>query len=154
MRTAKPITSGPSAASSPRVNLPWCARVAGMSYQSRAARSYPASSYASPARSWKNVELFLKWWAPIWAMVTTAGVVVLALMQKTYAKRDDIVALNTRVESLQSLLKNLPTQSELHSLQLEVSELRGDLKVFSPQIQTLQKFQDMLIENEVEKSKK
>ena len=100
------------------------------------------------------MELFLKWWAPIWAMVTTAGVVVLALMQKTYAKRDDIVALNTRVESLQSLLKNLPTQSELHSLQLEVSELRGDLKVFSPQIQTLQKFQDMLIENEVEKSKK
>lgn len=99
------------------------------------------------------MELLLKYWAPIWATLTTLGLLTLALMHKTYAKREEVEALTAQVSMLQGRLDELPTRVELHQLHLEISELRGDIKAIQPQLQGARHLADLLLQNELKEQK-
>ena len=63
-------------------------------------------------------------WAPLWAVVTTLAMLVLALMSKTYASRDDVQLLTGRVDRVEEKLDDLPTKTDLHQLALQMASLR------------------------------
>ena len=46
-------------------------------------------------------------------------------------------------------IEDLPSERELHRLQLEISDLRGELRAVSPQLVQLRSLADLLLENEL-----
>ncbi|WP_036845628.1 DUF2730 family protein [Photorhabdus khanii] len=88
-------------------------------------------------------------WAIMWAAVTVTFNVVLVLLSKTYAKRDDVELLKMQVRQLEGSLSSLPNQKELHALQLEMANLRGDLKAALPELRQLRHLSDLLLQNEL-----
>lgn len=99
------------------------------------------------------MELIAKYWAPIWALLTTAGLVIMALLTKTYAKREAVESLKSEVVRLEQRLDDLPSERELHALQLEISELRGDLREIKPELRQVNRLSDLLLENELKEGK-
>lgn len=95
------------------------------------------------------MEFVAKFWAPIWAVLTTIAVGVMAWLSRTYAKRDDLLDVKRDVEQIQERLQSLPSESDLHRLQLEISELRGDLREVRPELKQLRRLWDLLLENEL-----
>ncbi|ETS31950.1 hypothetical protein BB987_20320 [Photorhabdus temperata] len=85
----------------------------------------------------------------MWAAVTVTFNVVLVLLSKTYAKRDDVELLKMQVRQLEGSLSSLPNQKELHALQLEMANLRGDLKAALPELRQLRHLSDLLLQNEL-----
>ncbi|AXG42212.1 MULTISPECIES: DUF2730 family protein [Photorhabdus] len=88
-------------------------------------------------------------WSMVWAAVTVTFNVVLVLLSKTYAKRDDVELLKMQVRQLEGSLSTLPNQKELHALQLEMANLRGDLKAALPELRQLRHMSDLLLQNEL-----
>ncbi|MBS9438981.1 DUF2730 family protein [Photorhabdus noenieputensis] len=88
-------------------------------------------------------------WSMVWAAVTVTFNVVLVLLSKTYAKRDDVELLKVQVRQLEGSLSTLPNQKELHALQLEMANLRGDLKAALPELRQLRHMSDLLLQNEL-----
>lgn len=99
------------------------------------------------------MELIAKYWAPIWALLTTAGLVIMALLAKTYAKREAVESLKNEIIRLDQRLDDLPSERELHALQLEISELRGDLRELKPELRQVKRLSDLLLENELKEGK-
>ncbi|WP_036769193.1 DUF2730 family protein [Photorhabdus australis] len=85
----------------------------------------------------------------VWAAVTVTFNVALVLLSKTYAKRDDVELLKVQVRQLEGSLSTLPNQKELHALQLEMANLRGDLKAALPELRQLRHLSDLLLQNEL-----
>ncbi|MCT8348298.1 DUF2730 domain-containing protein [Photorhabdus temperata] len=88
-------------------------------------------------------------WSMVWAAVTVTFNVALVLLSKTYAKRDDVELLKMQVRQLEGSLSTLPNQKELHALQLEMANLRGDLKAALPELRQLRHMSDLLLQNEL-----
>lgn len=88
-------------------------------------------------------------WSIVWAAVTVTFNVALVLLSKTYAKRDDVELLKMQVRQLEGSLSTLPNQKELHALQLEMANLRGDLKAALPELRQLRHMSDLLLQNEL-----
>ncbi|MDC9620125.1 DUF2730 family protein [Xenorhabdus sp. XENO-7] len=88
-------------------------------------------------------------WAMVWAAATTAFNVILVLLSKTYAKRDEVDVLKIQVRQLETSLSTLPNRQELHALQLEIAHLRGDLKAALPELRQLRHMSDLLLQNEL-----
>jgi len=88
------------------------------------------------------------------ALITLAWTGLLSFvvfyLRSTYAKRDDHIALENKVKLIES---NMPDINEFHALRLEISELRGDIKGIEPDLLTVKKLADMLLENELLNSK-
>nr|WP_265178587.1 DUF2730 domain-containing protein [Aeromonas salmonicida] len=80
--------------------------------------------------------------------------VVIILLSKTYAKREDLTALVARVQRVEQALIDLPSERELHKLQLEISELRGELREVKPELRQARRLADMLLENELAAAQK
>ena len=95
------------------------------------------------------MEFIAKFWAPIWAIVTTIAVGAMAWLSRTYAHRDDLLDVKRDVEQIQERLDRLPSDTDLHMLKLEISELRGDLKEVRPELRQLRRLSDLLLENEL-----
>ncbi|EOS9411723.1 DUF2730 family protein [Yersinia enterocolitica] len=70
-------------------------------------------------------------------------------LAKTYVKREEIELLKIQIQSIQSSISALPSQKELHQLQLEISSLRGELLSLGPKLQQVQRISDLLLENEL-----
>lgn len=98
-------------------------------------------------------ELLAKYWAVIWSVLTTIGLVVMALLSKTYAKQESVITLQQKVDTLENSMSQLPTEKELHKLNLEISGLRGELRSFAPRLDQVQKLSDLLLENELKERK-
>lgn len=100
------------------------------------------------------MDWLVKYWAPIWAAITTVAIVVMALVGKTFVKRDEHTTLEQRVAAVEQTVEDLPSVDELHQLNLEISELRGDLKALQPQLQGVQRISNLLLENELNGGKR
>ena len=98
-------------------------------------------------------EILIKYWVPIWALITTIGLVIMALLSKTYAKRESVEVLRRELNTLETRLDELPTKTELHGLHLEIAGLRGELQSFSPRLERVQHLSDLLLENELKEKK-
>ena len=99
------------------------------------------------------MELIAKYWAPIWATITTVVVVIMALLTKTYAKRETVETLQSEITRLDNRLAALPSDREFHALQLEISELRGDLRELRPELTQVKHLSGLLLENELKERK-
>lgn len=95
------------------------------------------------------MEIVVKYWMVGWGVLTTIVMVIMALLSKTYAKKDDLTELERKVATLDSLITDLPTKSELHELHIEIANLRGELKALSPRLERVQHMSDLLLENEL-----
>lgn len=92
-------------------------------------------------------------WAIIWAIVTSVASLVLLLLSKTYAKRDEVEVMKQQLNQLEISLSTLPNRTELHNLQLEIASLRGDIKAVSPELRQLRNLSDLLLQNELKEKK-
>ncbi|WP_417595001.1 DUF2730 family protein [Oceanospirillum sp.] len=95
------------------------------------------------------MEWIAKYWAPLWALITTGGLVIMALLSKTYAKQEAVDEQARRIDHLEGRMDDQPTRKELHDLHLEIASLRGDLKELSPRLDRVQHMSDLLLENEL-----
>mgnify|MGYP000244385121 CR=1 FL=1 len=96
---------------------------------------------------------FTKYWAPFSGIVSLGALIVMALLGKTFAKKESVTRLQNDVDSMKEQLKNLPTKDELHKLHLDIANLRGDIQGISPQLSQVKKMSDLLLENELNKEK-
>ena len=94
-------------------------------------------------------EFIVKNWGPLYALASLVGLVVIILLSKTYAKREDLTGLTERVQRVAQVLTDLPSERELHKLQLEISELRGELREMKPDLRQNRRLAELLLENEL-----
>lgn len=88
-------------------------------------------------------------WPLIAAGVSLVSLIIQTLLVKTYAKREDVIGLATRLNTVEQKVADLPSERELHKLQLEISDLRGALQAVRPELAQLRRLSDLLLENEL-----
>ena len=88
-------------------------------------------------------------WTIIWALFMSAVSVIQILLAKTYVKREELDLMRQRVQGLENTIAVLPSQKDLHQLQLEMSNLRGELRELAPSIRQVSRISDLLLENEL-----
>jgi predicted nucleic acid-binding Zn-ribbon protein len=98
-------------------------------------------------------ELILKYWAPIWALLTTAAIIVMAFLAKTYAKKEDVQAVSKKVDHLESKLDSMPTQQQMTELLIELANTRGEMKELRARIQPVQHLSRLLLEQRLKDDK-
>ena len=89
------------------------------------------------------------YWPLIAAVVSLVTLVIQTLLIKTYAKREDVSALQNRMSAVEQKISGLPSEGDLHKLQLEISVLRGELREVRPELAQLRRLSDLLLENEL-----
>ena len=94
-------------------------------------------------------DFIVKNWGPLYALASLVGLIVIILLSKTYAKREDLTGLTERVQRVEQVLTDLPSERELHKLQLEISELRGELREMKPDLRQNRRLAELLLENEL-----
>lgn len=99
------------------------------------------------------LDIVKEYWSMIYAIVTCAVAIGLMLLSKTYAKRDDVELMKRQLNELEVSLATLPNRAELHSLQLEIASLRGDIKAVAPELRQLRHMSDLLLQNELKEKK-
>ncbi|WP_035604766.1 DUF2730 domain-containing protein [Edwardsiella tarda] len=88
-------------------------------------------------------------WAIIWALFMSGINLIQLLLAKTYAKREELEQVRNRLQGLENTIAVLPSQKDLHQLQLEMSNLRGELRELAPSIRQVSRISDLLLENEL-----
>lgn len=92
-------------------------------------------------------------WSMIWTIGSAIILFILGLLSRTYAKREEVETLKVRIAALEKSLTSLPNQKELHALQLDMANLRGDLKAALPELRNLRALSDLLLQNELKEKK-
>lgn len=98
-------------------------------------------------------DLLLKYWAPIWALFTTAAIIVMAFLAKTYAKKEDVYDIAKKVDHLEAKLDTMPTQQQMTELLIELANTRGEMKELRAQIQPVQHLSQLLLEQRLKDDK-
>ncbi len=93
------------------------------------------------------MDFIKEWWTVLWAMVLTVTGVIQVLLAKTYAKREELEAVTMAVDQLKAKVEALPSSDEMHALQLDISELRGDLKGLKEQLKPAQHLIQLMLED-------
>ncbi|MDA8488553.1 DUF2730 domain-containing protein [Kluyvera sp. Awk 3] len=88
-------------------------------------------------------------WAIIWALFMSGVNLIQLLLAKTYVKREELETVRNRLQGLENTIAVLPSQKDLHQLQLEMSNLRGELRELAPSIRQVSRISDLLLENEL-----
>ena len=63
--------------------------------------------------------------------------------------REELELVRNRLQGLENTIAVLPSQKDLHQLQLEMSNLRGELRELAPSIRQVSRISDLLLENEL-----
>ncbi|OUS51455.1 hypothetical protein BM607_009360 [Shewanella sp. SACH] len=100
------------------------------------------------------MEIWLKaYWPMVWAALSTAGVVILALLSKTYAKHEDLAKVEKKVDDLKVHVDSLPTQKQITELMLELANTRGEIKELRANIQPVEHLARLLLEQRLKDDK-
>jgi hypothetical protein len=106
------------------------------------------------------LDIIKTYWPIFLTCVSLISLVIQTLLVKTYAKREEVASLGSslggevavlgsRLMLVEKRIEDLPSERELHRLQLEISDLRGELRAVSPQLVQLRSLADLLLENEL-----
>lgn len=95
---------------------------------------------------------WLHLWKPIEFVLVAIGGFVLWALSQLFVRRTRVEQLEKRVSTLEQTVEKLPTSERLHRLELEISELSGELKAIAPKLNQVSKLADMLLENELKGS--
>ncbi|KKC64192.1 hypothetical protein WG82_08410 [Citrobacter amalonaticus] len=88
-------------------------------------------------------------WAIIWALFMSGMNLLHLLLAKTYARREEMEKVSGRLNILEKAVEGMPTRQELHNLQLDMSNLRGEIREFSGTLRQASRISDLLLENEL-----
>ncbi|MBB7037136.1 DUF2730 family protein, partial [Escherichia coli] len=66
-------------------------------------------------------------WPILWALLMTGINLLQLILAKTYVKREEFDLLRSRVSVMESQVHQLPDRDEFHRLQLDISNLRGEI---------------------------
>lgn len=94
-------------------------------------------------------EFVKTYWPVLIGLLSFASLVVQTLLAKTYAKRETVAAVEGRVAMVEQKIASLPSEGDLHRLQLDISDLRGELRAVRPELVQLRRLSDLLLENEL-----
>ena len=86
-------------------------------------------------------------WAVIWAGLMSGINIIHLLLVKTYARREEMEKVNSRMSALEKAIDGMPSRQELHQLQLDMSNLRGEIREFSGMLRQATRISDLLLEN-------
>ncbi|EMU5308187.1 DUF2730 family protein, partial [Escherichia coli] len=73
-------------------------------------------------------------WPILWALLMTGINLLQLILAKTYVKREEFDSLRSRVSVMEGLVNQLPDRNEFHRLQLDISNLRGEIRELGPSI--------------------
>jgi hypothetical protein len=93
----------------------------------------------------------MPWVALFISAVGVAWTIVLALLSKTYVKRDEFDEIKSRLVNVELQISALPTKEQMHQIELKVSEVGGDVKAIKSYMDSMRHTTQMLVENELEK---
>lgn len=94
-------------------------------------------------------EVVKGYWAIIWALFMSGVNLLHLLLAKTYARREEMEKVSGRLNILEKAVEGMPTRQELHNLQLDMSNLRGEIREFSGTLRQASRISDLLLENEL-----
>ncbi len=94
-----------------------------------------------------TLDEFIKTWGGALTLLSTSGTLLLGLLSRTYAKRDDFIKMKSDMESLEKRVNQMPTHEEVLALRLEISEARGEMKELSADLKSIRHISDLLLEN-------
>lgn len=100
------------------------------------------------------MEMWIKTYWPIaWAVLSTLGMLVLALLSKTYAKRDDLAKVEKKVDELKAHVDSLPTQKQITDLLIALERTNGRMESLEAKIQPVQHLAQLLLEQRLKDEK-
>jgi predicted nucleic acid-binding Zn-ribbon protein len=100
------------------------------------------------------MEMWIKTYWPIaWAVLSTLGMLVLALLSKTYAKRDDLAKVEKKVDELKAHVDSLPTQKQITDLLIALERTNGRMESLEAKIQPVQHLAQLLLEQRLKDDK-
>ena len=99
------------------------------------------------------LDIVKEYWSILYAVVTGIVAIGLMLLSKTYAKRDEVEEMKRQLNQLEVALATIPNRQELHNLQLEIAQLRGDIQAVAPELRQLRHMSDLLLQNELKEKK-
>ncbi|GDO93283.1 DUF2730 family protein [Escherichia coli] len=88
-------------------------------------------------------------WPILWALLMTAINLLQLILAKTYVKREEFDSLRSRMSSVENQVHQLPDRDEFHRLQLDISNLRGEIRELGPSIRQVSRISNLLLENEL-----
>ncbi|MFQ1004753.1 DUF2730 family protein [Gilliamella sp. CG22] len=100
-----------------------------------------------------------------WSTISSIGAcsvsVLVAFLATKFARREelntvaeDVSRLKRDVSVIQGQLESMPTKDDIHKLNLEISGLRGDIKEIKPELASVKRISNLLLENELKEIKK
>lgn len=98
-------------------------------------------------------EIVKTYWPVAVALISLISLIVQTLLAKTYAKRETVSVLENRLSMVEQKIADLPSEKELHKLQLDIADLRGELRAVRPELAQLRRLSDLLLENELKENK-
>ena len=100
------------------------------------------------------MEVWVKTYWPIaWAILSTLGMLILGLLSKTYAKRDDLAKVEKKVDELKSHVDSLPTQKQITDLLIALERTNGRMESLEAKIQPVQHLAQLLLEQRLKDDK-
>lgn len=93
------------------------------------------------------------WWSIAVTTLSFFGMVALALLSKTYAKREDLENVERKVDALEAKVETLPTQQQVTELLVEMANTRGEMKELRAQIQPVEHLAQLLLEQRLKDDK-
>ncbi|EKO3626426.1 DUF2730 family protein [Vibrio metschnikovii] len=99
------------------------------------------------------MEWFLKYFSIAWTVITTLVMIGLALLSKTYAKREDLAGVEKKVDELKAQVDSMPTQEKVTELLVELANTRGEMKELRAQIQPVEHLARLLLEQRLKDDK-
>lgn len=91
----------------------------------------------------------LKYYPLVFLSLNGVFWLVVYVLHKTYAKHEQVEALEKDVLLIQTNIANLPSKDLTHKLELRIEQLSGDIKRIEPSLVSVKTLSDMLLENEL-----
>ncbi|MEO3738586.1 DUF2730 family protein [Shewanella baltica] len=97
------------------------------------------------------------WLKSNWPMVSTlfgiAWMVILTLLSKTYAKREDLAKVEKKVDELKAHVDNLPTQKQMTDLLIALERTNGKIESLEAKIRPVEHLAQLLLEQRLKDDK-
>ncbi|MEG0010374.1 MAG: DUF2730 family protein [Aeromonas sp.] len=94
-----------------------------------------------------------RWWVVFLTVLGFASSAITLWLSKTFARREDLSKVETkmadvssRVSNLEEKVESLPTVEEMNSLRLEMAEMRGDIKALREALHPVNHLARLLLE--------
>ncbi|WP_158133679.1 DUF2730 family protein [Vibrio navarrensis] len=107
------------------------------------------------------MEMWIKtYWPIVWAALSTAGMLILALLSKTYAKREEVTAVRTevskvdkKVDELSAKVDSMATQQQITDLLVALERTNGKIDSLDNKIQPVEHLAQLLLQHQLNNDK-